>query len=27
VRDLGQLKIRGRADGIDVFGLDVAAPV
>jgi adenylate cyclase len=25
VRDLGQLAIRGRADGIDVFGLDVPA--
>jgi adenylate cyclase len=25
VRDLGQLPIRGRADGIDVFGLDVTA--
>ena len=26
VRDLGQLPIRGRADGIDVVGLDAPAP-
>jgi adenylate cyclase len=26
VRDLGQLPIRGRADGIDVVGLDASAP-
>jgi adenylate cyclase len=26
VRELGQLAIRGRADGIDVFGIDVPAP-
>jgi adenylate cyclase len=26
VRELGQLAIRGRADGIDVVGIDVPAP-